>query len=280
MTNEPPAWPGPAEGTPVPGVGTSSGREWLPALDVPEPGSQRRLTVLLRLLLAVPQILVLVVLGVLAWFVTVIGWFAALVIGRLPEFAERYLSGFLAYETRVTAYLMLLVDTYPPFAFDAPKHPVAIELRPGRLNRLAVLFRIVLMIPAAVIESVTTAGWWALSFLCWLVVLVLGRMPRPLFEATAAIMRYSMRYQAYLMMLTSSYPKRLFGDANEGPAPLRAPGVRASATRPLVLSGGGTALLVIFVVVGLVTSVFSRVDSGNNDSTTAVRPTVVHSAGR
>ncbi len=72
------------------------------------------------------------------------------------------------------------MDSYPPFGFAAPGSPVQVELRPGRLNRLAVLFRIILAIPAAVIAAVLTAGWRALSFFCWLVVLVLGRMPDPL----------------------------------------------------------------------------------------------------
>jgi hypothetical protein len=113
----------------------------------------------------------------------------------------------------VSASLYLLTDRYPPFAFTAPEYPVQVELHPdGPLNRLAVLFRIILAIPAIVVASVVAAGWSALAFFSWLVVLILGRMPEPLFEATAAIVRYSMRLAAYFLMLTPAYPKRLFGD--------------------------------------------------------------------
>lgn len=240
-------------------------REWLPVLDMPGPGAQNRWTVLLRLLLLVPQFVVVWVLSVVAFFVTVIGWFGALVLGRLPGFAADYLSAFVPYDTRVTAYLMLMHDSYPPFRFRTPEHPVQVELRPGELNRLAVLFRVVLVIPAAIVQGLVYAGWWMVSFIIWLVVLVLGRMPRPLFEATAAIVRYRMRCTAYFVMLTSAYPKRLFGEEADSE-----PQGPVSATRPLVLSGGGRGLLVVFVLLGLVSwatsSVTASVNSNDDDN--------------
>ena len=270
--------------------------EWLPELDVTPPARQRRLTVLLRLLLLVPQFIVLAVLGFVTFFAAIAAWFAALALGRLPGWAQSYLSGYVAYATRVYASLYLLVDSYPPFSFTAPRSPVQVELRPGHLNRLAVLFRIILVIPAAVIAAVLTAGWHALSFFCWLVVLILGRMPDPLFEATAAILRYSMRLQAYFLMLTAAYPKRLFGDrlpagafprdtvqvgmipagvtqlgvAPPGVAP---PGVApagagpGSATRPLVLTSGGRVLLAVFIIVGVLGIALPSGESGSGTST-------------
>ncbi|MFJ9844798.1 DUF4389 domain-containing protein [Kitasatospora sp. NPDC101155] len=243
-------------------------REWLPVLDMPAPGPQNRWTVLLRALLLIPQFVVVWVLSVVAFFVTVIGWFGALVLGRLPGFVADYLTAFLPYDTRVAAYLMLTVDRYPPFRFSAPEYPVQVGLRPGALNRLAVLFRIVLVIPASVVQGLVNAGWWTVSFISWLVVLVLGRMPQPLYEATTAILRYRMRYTAYLVMLSSAYPKRLFGEE-----PGSEPDSPVSATRPLVLSGAGRGLLVVFILLGLfswvTSSITASVNSGddNDDGT-------------
>jgi hypothetical protein len=175
-------------------------------------GRQRRLTVLVRLLLLIPQFIALWVLGIVTFFVAIAAWFAALVLGRLPEWAANFLSGYVAYYTRVYASMYLLIDSYPPFAFSAPESPVQVELHPGELNRLAVFFRIILVIPAAIVAAVVESGWHALAFFCWLTVLIMGRTPEPLFDATSAILRYSMRMQAYFLMLSSSYPKRLFGD--------------------------------------------------------------------
>ncbi|MFD8483256.1 DUF4389 domain-containing protein [Kitasatospora sp. NPDC059673] len=218
--------------------------EFQPALDLPPSARQNRFTVLLRLLLLIPQFIVLWLLSIVAFVVAVIGWFGALFTGRLPRFAAKWLSGFLAYDTRVYASMLLLVDRYPPFSFDASEHPVRIEVRPGEeLNRLAVFFRLLLAIPAAIIQGLLQAGWWTLSVVHWLIVLITGRMPQALFEATAAVLRYRMRFQAYLMMLTSAYPKDVFGDPpNTEP--------QHSATRPLVLTGAAKALLVIYLVLG------------------------------
>ncbi|MEV7025839.1 DUF4389 domain-containing protein [Kitasatospora sp. NPDC093558] len=240
-------------------------REWLPVLDMPAPGAQNRWTVLLRLLLLIPQFVVVWVLSVVAFFVTIAGWFGALVLGRLPGFVADYLTAFVPYDTRVTAYLMLMLDDYPPFRFRTPEYPVRVELRPGELNRLAVLFRIVLVIPAAIVQGLVYAGWWMVCFVIWLVVLILGRMPQPLYEASAAIVRYRMRTTAYFVMLSSAYPKGLFGEetGSEPDGPV-------SATRPLVLSGGGRGLLVVFLLLGVVSwvtsSITTSVNSGDDDN--------------
>jgi len=220
------------------------GQEFLPALDIDWQDTHSRLTVAFRILLAIPQFIVLFFVGIAAFVLTVIGWFAALFTGRLPDGIAGFLAGYVAWNTRVYAYVYLLVDDYPPFAFDAPRYPVRIELRPGPLNRLAVLFRVFLMIPAAIVSAVAGAGLGVFVFLIWLIVLISGRMPPPVFEASAAVLRYGMRLQAYTSMLTSAYPKRLFGDDPTGP--------RISAARPLVLSSGARVLLIVFLVLGVV----------------------------
>ncbi|MEU6852055.1 DUF4389 domain-containing protein [Actinacidiphila alni] len=270
MTHQP-MWARPEPAGPV---------EWLPELDMPDPGRQRRLTVLLRWLLLIPQFIAVFVLGVGAFFTVVVGWFAALFTGRLPAGVARYLGAFVAYETRVHASSMLLVDRYPPFALrPAEPYPVRVELRPGPLNRLAVFFRIILMIPAAIVQGLVTSGWYALGFFFWLITLVLGRMPRPLFEASAATLRYSMRFSAYTFMLTSAYPKRLFGDGDAPKLPYRepAPGgeAPASATRPLLLSTGAKVLVVVFLLVGLAGDVVGntvRDWDGDHDDNAAAAP--------
>ncbi|MFC8278269.1 DUF4389 domain-containing protein [Streptomyces sp. NPDC057271] len=220
--------------------------EWRPPLDVPPPGRQRRWTVLLRWLLLVPQFVVVFLLSLAAFFVTIAGWFSALVLGRLPEPIASFLGSVLAYQTRVSASATLLVDRYPPFAFEAPDHPVRIELRSTPLNRLAVFFRLILMIPAAIVSSLAQSGWFAISWVFWLIGIVLGRLPEPVFGATAAVVRYRMRLSAYVMMLTPVYPKGILGDA---PAPA---GAQAqSATRPLPLSTGAQVLVWLFLLLGL-----------------------------
>ncbi len=183
-------------------------------LAVSERTAQRRLTVLLRAILAIPHLLVLWVLGIVAEVIAVIGWFGALFTGRLPQFAEDYLSGYLHWHVRVYAYYVLLTDAYPPFEFGDADYPVRVAIPPrGRLNRLAVLFRIFLAIPAAVVGGLLVwGGWTIVLFIVWLIMLVTGTMPESLYQAYAAVLRYYTRYFGYLLLLTSEYPSEIFGD--------------------------------------------------------------------
>ncbi len=109
-----------------------------------EPAPQNRLTVLVRIILAIPHLVVLWALGIAAEVALIICWFAALFLGRLPEGLGGFLTGYLRWLVRVQAYLFLLTDRYPPFELGEADYPVQILLRPGPLNRLAVLFRIIL----------------------------------------------------------------------------------------------------------------------------------------
>jgi len=186
------------------------------------PATQRRLTVLARLILAIPHIFVLYLLFIAAEVVLVIGWFGALFTGALPQFAADFLSGVLCWQARVTGYLLLLTDEYPPFSLGDANYPVRVAVRPGPLNRLAVLFRIILIIPALIVTGAVGYGLETITLLVvWLIVLITGRMPRALYEAISAALRYTLRYYGYHFMLTSEYPRGLFGDQ---PAPGGLPG--------------------------------------------------------
>lgn len=258
-----------AEGRWSPGRKETDADEFRPVLDIVEPARQRRLTVLLRLLLLIPHFIVLFFLHIAAFFTLIVGWFAALVLGRLPDPVFRFLTGVLGYDMRVSASDMLLIDRYPPFALTPPAdYPARIEVRPTALNRLAVLFRIFLMIPAAIVQSLAVYGWWALAVVWWLITLVLGRMPRPLFDATAATLRYRMRFSAYVMMLTPAYPKGLFGDGDDLSV---TQGRQRSATRPLILSSAAKWLVVLFLVLGLAGHITSSVTASSSDDTADTR---------
>jgi Domain of unknown function (DUF4389) len=82
------------------------------------PGRRNRLTVGLRLLLVIPLAIVLyfVVLG--WWITSVIAWFAILVTGDYPRGLYSFGAGVFRWNLRVEAYLLLLVDEYPPFSGD------------------------------------------------------------------------------------------------------------------------------------------------------------------
>ena len=174
---------------------------------------QRRWTVLIRFILVIPQIIVLFFVGIGAAVVAFLGWFAALFTGRLPESFAKFLLGYIRWSTRVYAYSFLMTDVYPPFALDPdPGYPVDLTVTTGRLNRAAVFFRIILVIPAGIVASVITYGMEIFSFITWIATLITGRMPDTFFGATAAAIRWQARTNSYFWLLTSFYPSDLLGD--------------------------------------------------------------------
>jgi hypothetical protein len=201
----------PPTASPQPHGGTSAPGPILVA--VAGPTAQRRATVALRVILAIPHFLVLYVLGIAASVVAVIGWFGALATGRLPRFAVGYLSGYLRWYCRTGAYLLLLTDEYPPFALGDAAYPARMAVSPGRLSRLSVLFRFILAIPAAIVSMLLLSGVSTIVvFIAWLTALAAGKLPVSLHQAFAAVLRYTMRYNCYVYLLTDAYPAGFFGD--------------------------------------------------------------------
>jgi hypothetical protein len=208
----------------------------------PGPARQRRWTVAIRIVLAIPHFVVLAILGIALEVVVFISWFAALFAGRLPAWAHTFITGVLRWQTRANAYVFLLTDVYPPFSLDDDAaYPVRLLSRPTRLNRLAVLFRLFLLVPAALLSTVAIYGLLVLSFIGWLTGLFAGKLPEPIHQAVAAVNRYSARYAGYGFMVTSEYPWGFFGDqAAETPAdPWR-----------LILSAAAKGTLTACLVVG------------------------------
>jgi hypothetical protein len=226
---------------------------------------QSRLTIFFRPVLGIPHLLVLYVLGLVGEVIAVLGWFAALFTGRLPDFAAGYLCGLLRWQGRVLGYQSLLTSQYPPFSSEDEDYPVRVAMRPGRLNRLAVLFRGVLMIPALVVYLFASYGAVVISIAAWFIALATGKVPDSVHQALSAVLRYQLRLLGFAFMLTSEYPGGLYGDrpgetAEAANTPV--PGVyltraTASWTVPgpppwrLVLSRAARNMVTVAIVAGL-----------------------------
>jgi hypothetical protein len=196
-----------------------------------EVAPQRRVTVLFRLILAIPLLVVALFVAIAFVVVTVIAWFAALFMGRLPRWAHDFLSDATRWFTRIDAYVLLLTDRYPPFSFEDVDFPVRpLMPPPGRLNRWAVLFRFVLLFPAGFFLRIVQYGLtFPLLFVAWVIVLVRGEMPPALYGPYCALVRYGLRLTSYECMVTSEYAWGMLGDSA---APLYPPPLYPSALYP------------------------------------------------
>jgi len=87
-------------------------------------------------------------------------------------------------------------DRYPPSWFVAGDDPVRAAPTPGRLGWTAVLFRIVLSIPALLLSLAAIAGCQRVRGRAWMAAPPAGWVPEPLIAATDTVPRSTMRTAA------------------------------------------------------------------------------------
>src|ERR1700730_18076589 len=88
-----------------------------------------RLTVFFRLLLVIPHVIWLYTWGIAVGFAVLFAWFAALFTGRVPAGLHDFNASFLRYSTRVTGYVLLLADPWPPSS-SADPYPLYVRVAP------------------------------------------------------------------------------------------------------------------------------------------------------
>jgi hypothetical protein len=168
---------------------------------------RNRLTVFFRLLLAIPQVIWLALWGIVVELAVIVAWFAALVLGRVPEGLHEFLARYLRASTHTYAYVLLLADPWPPFGGSQGTYPVDLRVDAAApQNRLTVLFRIVLAIPALIVAYVFGIVNRVVALLGWFYCLALGRMSQGMRDLSAWMLEYELQTYGYLMLVTGSYP--------------------------------------------------------------------------
>jgi Domain of unknown function (DUF4389) len=225
-------------GNPYPGFMGERG-EYPIDVKLPEaPVAQRRWTILVRLLLGVPALLVSSALaglsggnlgggknrsregtggGALLVVCAVLGWFASLARGRMPKGLRDAGAYSIGYTAQTTAYLLLVTDRYPnadptemlvEVTDRPPRHPVRVVGDPYdlRRSRLTVFFRLLLTLPHLI--------WlvlWAIvvvfaALAQWFVTLFRGTPGAGLHRFLTSYVRYRLHVYAYLMLVGNPFP--------------------------------------------------------------------------
>ncbi|HEY4915916.1 MAG TPA: DUF4389 domain-containing protein [Solirubrobacteraceae bacterium] len=168
-----------------------------------------RLTAFFRLLLAIPLVIWLYVYGLLASIAVVIAWLAIVFTARYPQALYDFVAGYTRLLARFTAYASLLCDPYPPFSgSDDDAYPVRMRFQGPleRYSRLKTFFRVLLAIPIVILRYVMNLLLEAGAVAAWAVILITGKMPRGLFDLMVLANSYMARSDAYLLLLTETYP--------------------------------------------------------------------------
>jgi hypothetical protein len=182
-----------------------------------EPLLRRRLLVLLRAVLVIPHYIVLSIWSLVVVPAVAVAWLALLIEGRLPSFLHRFLGAFLRYQGQVAAWFDLLSTRYPD-PLHTEEHPFRIELpdRP-RQPRLVTVFRLPLALPALVLTSAFSVVLSLAAVAAWFVALAVGRTTAGLLELGTFCLRYQLETQAYVTLLTSTYPRLAPPEARTAP---------------------------------------------------------------
>lgn len=212
-------------------------------VELPEPAPQARWKTLLRLPLALPALLLAATLGSIgggggggggrpqagdgdkwgfafsgvggvAAVCALLGWFAILALGRMPNGLRDLAAYSVGYTAQAWSYLLLLTDRYPNSdpeklgpGWRLPEHAVRLELTDdGRRSRLTVFFRLLLSLP----HLVWLVLWAVPAFLAALangvVALIRGRSADPLHRFLAAYIRYATHVGAFLLLVANPFP--------------------------------------------------------------------------
>jgi len=166
-----------------------------------------RLTVFFRLLLALPHIVWLALWTIAAIIVAIIVWFATLFSGRPPKTLHAFLSHYVRYQLHVSAFIYLAANPFPGFDGREGVYPLDLVLPSAdRQNRWITGFRIFLAIPAIIVNSALSWAILVCAVYTWFVALVRGSAPWGLRNLMAYGLRYAAQLNAYLYLLTDTYP--------------------------------------------------------------------------
>lgn len=213
---------------------------------------------LVKMLLAIPHYLVLLLLWVGFLVATLLAGIAILITGRYPRRLFDFNVGVLRWNWRVGFYVYaaLATDRYPPFTLGRADYPARLEVAyPDRLSRPLVLIKWLLAVPHLIIVVLIAApilSWWwtdveltsllssaGYSMLNLLVVLagffllITGRYPAGLFDLLVGINRWLYRVLSYVALMNDDYPPfRLDQGPDEPYVADRVLPVPAASSRP------------------------------------------------
>lgn len=146
------------------------------------------------------------VIGAAVFLVLVIAWVAILVTARYPETLRRFATWYLRWRLRAITYATLLRDEYPPFGDGPYRATLVVPEQDRPHSRLSVFFRFPLALPHILILWLLSVAWAFTTALGWAAILLTGRYPEMLYGFGIGVLSWSIRVEAYVLLLRDEYP--------------------------------------------------------------------------
>jgi hypothetical protein len=145
-------------------------------------------------------------LGIVAGFAAVIAWFAILFTRAYPRGLWQLVAFYLRWRVRAMAYVALLRDEYPPFGDGEYAAHIDVVAPEGPRNRLTTALRVFLLIPHFIVLWLVSVAWSVATIVAWFSILLSGRYPEVMHPFSVGALRWSVRVEAYLLLLHDEYP--------------------------------------------------------------------------
>jgi Domain of unknown function (DUF4389) len=146
------------------------------------------------------------VLGAVAAVAAMISWFAILFTGKHPDGLWNLAAYYLRWRVRATAFIALLRDEYPPFGDASYPASLIIDAPAMPRDKLSVALRMFLVIPHLIALCFLSVAWCVTTVIAWFAILFAGRYPEGLEKFALGVMRWSIRVEAYALLLHDEYP--------------------------------------------------------------------------
>lgn len=181
--------------------------------DISYDETRSRLTNAFRIILAIPHLIVAAVWGYFAEILAFIQWFIIVFTGKRNKALWDLQWAWLGYAGRVQGYANLMFDPYPVFGTAPGPVPVSIDIRYDEpADRLTNGLRFIWAIPALLMAIVIGIAFSVVVFISWFAIVITGKHPRGLFDFSLRALRYTLRVNTYVLLMTDTYPKWESGD--------------------------------------------------------------------
>ncbi len=195
------------------------------SVDYPE-GPRNRLTALVRIILAIPIIIIIALIsggiaqaadrgeiedlspiaaGGILWVATIL---MILFRHKYPRWWFDWNLELQKFAARVSAYVLLLRDEYPSTDEEQAVHlEIAYPDVEGQLNRFMPIVKWILAIPHYIVLYVLWIIVLILTIIAWFAILIVGRYPKGIFNFVVGVERWFFRTISYAFLLTTDrYP--------------------------------------------------------------------------
>ncbi|MDP9118546.1 MAG: DUF4389 domain-containing protein [Actinomycetota bacterium] len=203
--------------SPHPSATLSSNPSYPVVASLDSPHAVARWRVIGNYVMAIPHLVVVYVLTVVAEIMALAGWFAIVFTGKLPAGIGNFIAGVQRYQWRVTSFALFLREAYPTFGLPSgyadPGGDVAtLNITPATsYSRIAVILRFILIIPQALFGLFLFIGLYLALVVGFFAVLFTGKWPEGVRRFVIGVEFWSIRLNAWYFLLADPYPPFAIG---------------------------------------------------------------------